>query len=83
MARDKRKKVTKNSIRSQFAIIFIGLMAGTTLLCILVNNVFLGQYYIKSKTQVIFDAYEAIGQAANSDSYNSDEFQRVLGDICN
>lgn len=83
MARDKRKKVTKNSIRSQFAIIFIGLMAGTTLLCILVNNVFLGQYYIKSKTQVIFDAYEAIGQAANSDSYNSDEFQRELGDICN
>lgn len=79
----KVKTVTpKKSIRSQFAIIFIGLMAGTTLLCLLVNNVFLGQYYIRSKTDVIFDAYETISQAANSDSYSSEEFQRELGDVC-
>lgn len=76
------KKSGTRSIRSQFAIIFIGLMAGTTLLCLLVNNVFLGQYYIRSKTAVIYDAYETIAQAANSDSYSSDEFQRELNDVC-
>ena len=77
-----RKYIISKSIRSQFACIFIGLMAGTTLLCLLVNNVFLGQYYIRSKTEVIFDAYGAIRQAANSDSYSSEEFQRELGNVC-
>ena len=81
MVRNKNK-ITKKSIRSQFAFIFIGLMAGTTLLCIFVNNVFLGQYYIQTKADIIFEAYEAIGQAANSDSYSSEEFQKELGDIC-
>lgn len=82
MLQNRKHRITKNSIRSQFAFIFIGLMAGTTLLCILVNNVFLGQYYIQTKTDIIFEAYEAIGQAANSDSYSSEEFQKELGDIC-
>ena len=70
------------SIRSQFAYIFIGLMAGTTLLCLFINNVFLGQYYIESKKQVIYDAYESIRLAANSDSYGSEEFARELDDVC-
>lgn len=77
-----KQHTAKKSIRTQFACIFIGLMAGTTLLCLLVNNVFLGQYYMQSKTKVIYDAYESIRQAANSDSYNSEEFQKELGDIC-
>jgi len=76
----KNRKI--NSIRKQFAGIFIGLMAGTIFLCLFINNVFLGQYYISSKTKVIYDAYETISQAANSDSYSSMEFQRELGDVC-
>ncbi len=73
----------RRSIRRQFALIFIGLMVGTILLCCLINNIFLEDYYIRSKTKVIYEAYETIRQAANSDTYSSAEFVRELDDVCN
>ena len=72
----------KHSIRQQFALIFIGLMAGTILLCQVINNVFLEEYYIKSKTTVIYEAYDAIRQVTSSDTYSSREFVRELDDVC-
>ncbi len=72
-----------HSIRRQLALIFIGLMAGTIFLCWLMNNIFLGQYYIRSKTEVIFEAYQTIQQAANSDTYSTEAFRRELNDVCN
>lgn len=72
----------KHSIRQQFALIFMGLMMGTVLLCQIVNNLFLEKYYIKSKTKVIYEAYESIRQAAGSDTYSSEIFRRELDDVC-
>ncbi len=72
----------KRSIRRQFALIFIGLMAGAILLCWFINNMFLESYYIRSKTQVIRNAYGAIRQAVNSDAYSTEEFKERLNDIC-
>lgn len=72
----------KSSIRRQFALIFIMLMAGIILLCWLVNTLFLGEYYIRSKRQVIYEAYDTISKAAGSDSYDSLEFQEKLNDVC-
>lgn len=57
-------------------------MAGTILLCLLANNLFLVRYYMKSKEQVIYDAYETIKTAANSDSYGSLEFRNELDEVC-
>ena len=71
-----------HSIRGQFAWIFIGLMIGTILLCLLLNYMFLGRVYMQSKMDVIHDAYETIKQAAESDSYGSEEFARELDDVC-
>lgn len=76
------RKQKKTSIRRQFSLIFISLMAGTILLCWLVNSLFLIQYYMKSKERVIFDAYEKIRAAANSDSYGSKDFVLALNEIC-
>ncbi|MCM1187295.1 MAG: HAMP domain-containing histidine kinase [Lachnoclostridium sp.] len=73
----------KPSIRRQFALIFIGLMAGIIFLCLMINHVFLERYYIRSKTQIIFDAYETISEAANDDSYGSEVFKEKLGKVCN
>lgn len=73
----------KHSIRQQFALIFIGLMAGTILLCWFINNCFLEEYYIRSKTKVIYDAYDTISQAAKSDTYSSDAFVDELDEVCN
>ncbi|MBR1930145.1 MAG: HAMP domain-containing protein [Lachnospiraceae bacterium] len=72
----------KHSIRRQFSLIFIGLMVGTLLLCLLVNSLFLGRYYQRSKERVIFAAYDSIKQAANSDSYGSEQFQQELESVC-
>lgn len=72
-----------HSIKRQLALIFIGLMAGTILLCWLMNNIFLEKYYIRSKTEIIYEAYETIRQAANSDTYNTEDFRRELNDVCN
>lgn len=72
----------KHSIKRQFSLIFMAVMAGTVLLCILLNNLFLGQYYIRSKMDVIFDAYQTISQGANSGAYGTMEFTEQLNDVC-
>lgn len=72
----------KHSIKRQFALIFIGLMAGTILLCWFMNNMFLEQYYISSKKAVIYEAYQTVRLAANSDTYSTEEFRRELNNVC-
>lgn len=72
----------KHSIRRKFFLIFIGLMAGTVLLCWLINTIFLGQYYTATKTKIIYDAYNTIRQVANSEIYSTEEFARELDNIC-
>lgn len=72
----------RHSIRRKFSLIFIGLMAGTVLLCWLIDTIFLGQYYIATKTKIIYDAYNTIRQVANSEIYSTDEFARELDNIC-
>lgn len=48
------------SIKKQFSYIFIGLMAGTILLCWFINNTLLEKYYIKNKEKSIQEAYNEI-----------------------
>ena len=72
----------KHSIKRQFAGIFIGLMAGTMLVYWFINNIFLEEYYVRSKTRIIQEAYETISQAANSDTYGTDDFTQELNNVC-
>ena len=72
----------RRSVRRQFAMIFIGLMAGTIFLCWTINIFFLEPYYIRSKTKVIFQAYNSIHQAADNDTYHTDEFRLELDEVC-
>ena len=80
--RNKQQKRKVHSIRGQLAWIFIGLMIGTILLCLMINYLFLGKVYMQSKLDVIHDAYGTIKQAAESDSYDTEEFARELDDVC-
>ena len=57
-------------------------MAGTLLLCWFMNNMFLEQYYLSSKKDVIHEAYHTIRLAANSDTYSTEEFRRELNNVC-
>ncbi len=57
-------------------------MGGTIFLCWLMNILFLGQYYIRSRTEIIYEAYHKIQQAANSDTYSTEAFRKELNDVC-
>jgi len=76
----------RHSIRRQFALIFIGLMAGVIFSCWLMNTFFLEHYYVFRKTRVLLDAYNTISQATNSETYYTmefpEEFDNKLNDVC-
>lgn len=72
----------KYSIKKQFAGIFIGLMAGTILLCWFINSTFLESYYVRNKQQALHSAYERINSASSDGNLTSDEFDIELQKIC-
>jgi signal transduction histidine kinase len=72
----------KKSIRRQYAFNFIILTTGVIMLCILINYIFLEKYYMHTKLNAIYDAYTRVGQAANSDEYDSASFMNELEDVC-
>lgn len=64
----------KHSIRRQFAAIFIGLMAGTILLCWFLNGTFLEKYYISNKRTVLLNVYADLKKAAEEDGLDSEAY---------
>lgn len=72
----------KYSIRREFSLIFIGLMAGVILLCWLLNHTFLEQYYLRSRSRIIYQAYDTIRQVTDSDVYSTERFQEELDNVC-
>lgn len=72
----------KHSIKKQFAMIFIGLMAGTILLIWFVNNTFLENYYIQNKQKNLFEVYSKINNASMKENLTSDDFIVELQKLC-
>lgn len=72
----------KYSIRKQFAAIFIGLMAGTILLCWFINNFFLEKYYIMNKRTVLLNIYGELQNAVSNDGLDSDTYTLGLQQSC-
>lgn len=72
----------KHSIRRQFAGIFIGLMAGTILLCWFLNSSLLEKYYISNKQKVLLETYEGLRRAVEEDTLNTEAFDLQLQQDC-
>lgn len=70
------------SIRIQFGLIFLFMMAVALLLCFLFNTLYLDKYYLKRKQEILYNAYESIRAAAVSDSYGMDSFREELEEVC-
>ncbi len=73
----------RHSIRKQFAIIFITLMAGTIGLCWIINTLFLQDYYVKNKQKILVGTYDKLNELFNTGDYKSDEFGIEFSKICN
>lgn len=79
--REKGDKM-KYSIKKEFIVIFSVLLSFMIALAVLVNLLCLPQYYMHKKMKVLHEAYESIGLAANSDSYDSESFREELEKVC-
>lgn len=72
----------KYSIRKQFSAIFIGLMAGTILLCWFINSSFLEKYYIMNKRTVLLNMYAQLQKAVEEEGLNSESYDLQLQQSC-
>lgn len=72
----------KYSLKRHFAIILISLVAGTILVCLLLNSTLLEEYYTNSKINALISAYGSINEAATAGDITSDSFDIELQKIC-
>ena len=73
----------RHSIRKQFAVIFIGMMAATVAFCWLLNSVFLETYYTKEKEKNLLEVHGLINQAAVDGTLDTEEFLHItLPNLC-
>lgn len=69
-------------MKRQFAFIFITLITGTLLLCLILNSTLLGTYYINKKQNALVSAYYSINEASNAGDITSEEYDIELKKIC-
>lgn len=72
----------KYSMKRQFAFIFISLITGTILLCLLLNTTLLGTYYLNKKKNALVSAYRSINAASNAGDITSAKYDIELRKIC-
>ena len=70
------------SLKRHFVIILISLVAGTILMCLLLNSTLLEKYYTNNKINALIRAYLSINEAANTGDITSDSFDIELQKIC-
>ncbi len=77
------KKTDKiHSVRFQISALYIGMMVGTFVICLLINIFFMERFYIQNKREAIIEAYRSISMAIKSGDVASDEFTEEIGHIC-
>lgn len=69
-------------MKRQFAFIFITLITGTLLLCLILNSTLLGTYYINKKQNALVSAYNSINEASSAGDITSEEYDIELKKIC-
>ena len=74
----KEKKAEKHSLRREFLLIFIFLIAGTSLLFWLMNSFFLERYYLSRKARALTGVFTSLSEAARDGRLKSDDFDAEL-----
>lgn len=69
-------------MKRQFAFIFISLITGMILLCLLLNSTLLGTYYLDKKKNALVSAYRSINAASNAGDITSAKYDIELRKIC-
>ncbi len=77
-----KKLFINHSIKQEIALVFIAVMAGTIVLCWIINNIFLENFYIQNKKNAIKDAYYRINEVMTNGDILSDAFGLELRKTC-
>ncbi len=72
----------RHSLTSQVTLAMIALVAGTVMLCLILNTLFLGRFYIWNKAKILSTSYQKINAAAQTDSLYSEEFDIEFERMC-
>ena len=78
---DTKREKSKISIRVQFAIIFASLTIFTLVIFLLINTVFLDDFYVKNKEKAIKEAYTSLAAAVANSTLESEEFDAHLDSV--
>ena len=72
----------KGSLTRELAVIIIGLVAGTIILCWFINTSFLGKYYMLHKQDTLLDGFQVIDEASAHGELTSDNFDVTFDNLC-
>ncbi len=72
----------KYSLKRHLGIIFISLITGTILMCLLFNSTLLERYYIDKKINALISAYYSINEASSAGDIRTDSYDIELQKIC-
>ncbi len=67
-----------HSLRAEFLVIFLILIAGTSLLFWLMNSFFLERYYLTRKAQALTGVFQSLSAAASAGELKSEDFDARL-----
>ncbi len=70
------------SIRFEMSMSFLLTMIGTFALCLVINLLFMEQFYVQNKREAIIEAYRSISTAIRNGDITSDEFDIEITRIC-
>lgn len=76
------KKTKKGSLTRELAVIISGLVAGTVLLCWLLNTVFLERYYVLNKQSMLEEGFRVIDAAGAAGELESSTFDVTFENLC-
>lgn len=76
------KKIKKDSLTKEMAVIILGLVAGTVVLCWILNTVFLGPYYARNKQNILLEGFDTIDAAAASGKLLDSSFDVTFDNLC-
>ena len=72
----------KRSIKKQFSLIFILILAGNVILCMALNLFFLKQFYFANKRKSINEAYKLLNQASIEGKLMDSDFHEKMLILC-
>lgn len=78
----KREKEKKGSLTKELVFIIVALVAGTILLCYVLNATLIEKYYISNKQTTLLEGFEVMDEASRSGMLSMPSFDVTFDNLC-